>query len=148
MKSIVWHSFTLKANKCKIAMYLNLHFPDNSDLNLYWLLTSTPTCSQNETVFVSLRAVFLSAWPVTHTEEVRSVNVRWSFSLFHRENFLKDDISSIWSLHNIFPRGFSFLFVSRKNKNRTKSPKQTGNDSLHPNRKVELKNPAPIPFYF
>lgn len=107
-------------------MYLNLHFPDNSDLNLYQLSASTRTCSQNETIFVSIRAVFLSAWPITHSEEVRFVNIRHSSRLFHRENLLKDDISSTWSLHNIFPRRFSFLFVSRKNKNRTKSLKQTG----------------------
>lgn len=67
---------------------------------------------------------------VTHLEKVRfliplrGLNVRHFFS---RSGYSigricwRYDISTIWSLHNIFPKIFSFLLRSRKDKNKTRT---------------------------
>lgn len=142
MKSVVWHIvlLTLRRWQGKIAMFLNLHFPANSHL-------TTPYHHHQHlhvhieiqsTIFIYVRVAFPSTQLVTHSENIGfaiplcGVHVRPSFS---RSGYSigricwRDDVSAIWSLRNIFPRRFSFLLGSRKDKNKTR--KQSRQPVIH-----------------
>lgn len=114
-------------------MFINLHFPDNLHLTIY----SKCHCEHlhahtgiQYTVFISIRVTLLPTQLVTHLEKVRfliplcGLNVRHFFS---RSDYSigrirwRYDIPTIWSLHNIFPRRFSFLLRSGKDKNKIRT---------------------------
>lgn len=125
----------------KTVVFLNLHFPNNPHL------TSCITCHHQHlhahigiqsTIFISIRAAFPSTRRVTHSEKVRfviplcGVNGRPSSSrLGYSIGRIcwQYGISTIWYLYNIFPRIFSFLLGSRKDKNKTR--KQSRQPVIH-----------------
>lgn len=125
----------------KRAMFLNPRFPDNSHLTIYI------NCHHQHlhvhigiqsTIFLSIKEAFLSTRLVIHSEKVRffislcGVNVRPSFSRWGYaigRICWRGNISTIWSVWNIFPRRFSFLLGSRKDKNKTR--KQSRQPVIH-----------------
>lgn len=117
----------------KIAMFRNLHFPVDLHLTiLFQMSPQTFACSHRNTVYYfDVRMRTLPPTPlVTHLEKVRfliplrELNVRHFFSTSGYSIgriCWRYDIPTIWSLHKIFPKGFSFLLRSRKNKNKTRT---------------------------
>lgn len=137
-------------------MFIHLHFPDNLHLTIYskchceHLHAHIGTLS---TIFISIRVTLLPTQLATHLEKVRfliplcGLNVRHFFGRSGypiRRICWRHDISTIWSLHNIFPRRFSFLLRSRKDKNKIRRQSRQS-DSFQPYRKAELRNLLPSP---